>query len=130
MADYALTKSRRLLTPLDYSAVFDGADYKVSDRSVLVLAINNELGYSRLGLVMAKKNIRLAVQRNRIKRQIRESFRTNDIGRGSLDIVVLARRGLDQMENEAVRSLLTTCWDKLLAKASHAAHSQLNAEKV
>ena len=65
---------------------------------------------------MAKKNIRHAVQRNRIKRQVRESFRINSVCENSLDIVVLARRGLDQMDNPAVRSLLDKCWYKLMQK--------------
>lgn len=116
MADSALKKHQRLLKPVDYSSVFGGADYKISDRSILFLARHNQLGYARIGLVMAKKNIRLAVQRNRIKRQVRESFRVNNVCENNLDIVVMARRGLDQMDNQAIRSLLNNCWHKLAQK--------------
>ena len=47
----------------------------------------NDLGASRLGLIVAKKVLRHAVDRNRAKRVIRESFRRRR-GLPALDIVV------------------------------------------
>lgn len=37
----------------------------------------NNVGYSRLGLIVAKKVMRRAVERNRVKRILREMFRMN-----------------------------------------------------
>ncbi|MEQ8800483.1 MAG: ribonuclease P protein component, partial [Haliea sp.] len=68
-------KSRRLLTASQYRAVFDDAAVKVSHRNLLLLARITDHPQSRLGLVIAKKNVRKAVQRNRIKRVARELFR-------------------------------------------------------
>ena len=63
-----------------------------ADRFFTVLYCSNELGYPRLGLAIAKRNCRLAVQRNRLKRLIRESFRLARPLIGGVDIVVLNRK--------------------------------------
>ncbi len=115
---YAFPKSARLLTPADYQQVFQRAQFKVSSKTVLLLAINNEQSRPRLGLVIGKKNIRLAVQRNRIKRLIRESFRLRQQTLPALDVIVLARRGLDEQDNSLLHAELNTLWDKLLKRAN------------
>src|SRR5690554_325907 len=105
-------KSHRLLKPSDYSKVFDGVQLKVPHKNFLILATPNNLGHARIGLIFSKKNLRLAVQRNRIKRQVRESFRTQQ-DLPALDIIVLGRQGLDQLENTAVQSALRDIWHRM-----------------
>ena len=67
-------RSKRLLTPHQFQRVF-----RLSNRcgyDLLLLRVRYDRDQSpRLGLAIAKKHARLAVQRNRIKRQIRERFR-------------------------------------------------------
>ena len=76
-ADASFSKAKRLLTARDYSRVFDGTEARASHKHLLLLARRNINGPGhRLGLVIAKKNVRLAVERNRIKRVTREFFRT------------------------------------------------------
>jgi ribonuclease P protein component len=117
MGSQQFTKAQRLLTATDYSNVFDNNSLRVSARHFLILAYkkpDNESG--RLGLVIAKKNVKLASQRNRIKRLIRESFRLRQNELKELDIVVLARRGLDQKNNTQISDELTRLWNALLSK--------------
>jgi len=81
----------RLRKPADYKKVF--ADpIKSSDKYFTVLACKNDLQTPRMGLAIAKKNIKHAVYRNKIKRAARESFRFNQHTLGNLDFVILARR--------------------------------------
>ncbi|MGI9286824.1 MAG: ribonuclease P protein component [Pseudomonadales bacterium] len=120
MPAYAFPKTARLCTPTDYQRVFQRAQFKVSSKAVLFLAVPNELSRPRLGLVIGKKNIRLAVQRNRIKRLVRESFRLRQHNIPTLDIVVLARRGLDAKENSMIHAELNSLWDNLLKRANTA----------
>ena len=68
-------KNHRLLSSKNYKAVFDGVEYKQGGDYFTFLSRENQLGRSRLGIVVAKKHIPLAVNRNKIKRAIRESFR-------------------------------------------------------
>ena len=109
-------KNLRLLTAPDYQAVFSQAEFKVSRPQFLILAIRHGNVNPRLGLVIAKKNIRLAVQRNRVKRLIRESFRHHQHLLTGLDIVILARKGLDATDNAATTQLLETLWQDLVRR--------------
>jgi len=52
----------------------------------------NELKRSRIGIIVGKKVAPRAVDRNRIKRLVRETFRQDRWRLGSNDLVVLARR--------------------------------------
>jgi ribonuclease P protein component len=63
--------------------------------------------------VIAKKNVRLAVQRNRIKRVAREFFRSLPDSEPALDVVLLTRRGIDQLDNAELSSILLQQWQKL-----------------
>ena len=118
-ADNSFGKARRLLNAKDYSRVFDGAEARASHKHLLLLArTNNEPGH-RLGLVIAKKNVRLAVQRNRIKRVAREVFRNLSPSEPQLDVILLARRGLDQLDNTQLSSILRQQWQKLVRHASN-----------
>ena len=116
--DFRFGKSRRLLTAADYGLVFDKAEARASHRNLLLLARRNQGTAHRLGLVIAKKNVRLAVERNRIKRLAREFFRTQDDGAPTLDVVLLARRGIDQLDNADLSSILQQQWQKLTRHAS------------
>ena len=113
VSDFAFPTDHRLLEAADFSRVFDAAEHRASHKHLLMLAVTNELGFHRLGLVIAKKNVRLAVQRNRVKRLIRESFRHLPAPRTGLDVVVLARRGIDQLDNASLSTILRQQWQKL-----------------
>lgn len=113
MTGFEFPRSSRLLNAGDYRTVFNGAQLKVSDRNLLILATPNQLSYPRVGLVIAKKNVRLAVQRNRVKRIIRESFRLQHSGLPNVDIVVLARKGLGDLDNPTLKRLIEQSWQRL-----------------
>lgn len=113
---FTFGKSLRLLNARDYRGVFDNAQLKISHQRLLILARSNSSKTPRLGLVIAKKNIRLAVQRNRIKRILRESFRLRQETLIGLDIVVLARRGLDDLDNQQLHQLFHQQWQRLEKK--------------
>ncbi|NLY59552.1 MAG: ribonuclease P protein component [Gammaproteobacteria bacterium] len=111
--DLGFAPERRLLTPAQFKNVFDGATCKASGPNILLLARHNSLTHARLGLVIAKKNVRRAVDRNRIKRIARESFRHQRADLDNLDIVVLARRGLGELDHAALHALFQDMWRRL-----------------
>jgi ribonuclease P protein component len=118
-SDSSFAKSRRLLNAKAYQAVFDHVDWKVSNKYLLCLTRDNGLNHPRLGLVIAKKNVRLAVQRNRVKRIIRESFRLHQQQLPNIDVIVLARAHIDQLDNQQVAKQIEQCWDKLIKKVNN-----------
>lgn len=110
-------KSLRLLNASDYQAVFDQSRLKVSNAELLFLARFNSLPHPRLGLVIAKRNVRLAVQRNRVKRIVRETFRQQQHHLKGMDVIVLARRGVDNLDNQHLHDMCLTLWRQLEKRA-------------
>jgi ribonuclease P protein component len=80
-----------------------------------VLAVPNTRKISRLGLVISRKAAGSAVARNRIKRQVRESFRHWQGQLGSLDIVVIGRPGIAAQPNKVLSAALQGIWKRLIA---------------
>jgi ribonuclease P protein component len=113
-ADSRFGKTKRLLNADDYSQVFNNPDVRASHRNLLLLGKLNDGPEHRLGLVIAKKNVRLAVQRNRVKRLAREFFRILPNSEPSLDVVLLARQGMGQLDNAELSSILLQQWKKLV----------------
>ena len=126
MNEFSYPRQLRLLTGGDFKQVFSRASLKVSDRHLLILACPNELDHSRIGFVISKKNIRLAVHRNRVRRIIRESFRLNQHTLPNVDIVILARHGLGDLENSDVQALISRSWNRLIKRAKAKPKSKPN----
>ncbi|MEH6346846.1 MAG: ribonuclease P protein component [Bermanella sp.] len=106
----------RLLTPGDYRRVFERADAKTQTKQILVLARANELGFARMGLVVAKKHAKRAVDRNEIKRIVRESFRHHQSELENLDCVILSRGGAKDLDKVELRHMMDQLWTRLRQK--------------
>jgi ribonuclease P protein component len=112
----AFKKSSRLLSSSDFQTVFNDAPLRASHQHFLLLARQNKLASCRLGLVIAKKHVRLAVERNRIKRLIRETFRVKQQQLTGLDVIVLARKGMNELPNAQLIDQLNLQWFRLMRK--------------
>ena len=114
MALYSFGIESRIRTATDYKSVFDGALFKVHQPHFLFLAKLTEQPNSRLGLVVAKKKVRRAHERNRIKRLARESFRLHQAQfNADIDIVVMPKLGIDAITNQELHQQLDFAWKKL-----------------
>lgn len=113
-------REKRLLTPRHFKAVFDSPSGKAPGKNVLLLARLNDLEHPRLGLVIGKKSVKLSVERNRIKRVIRDSFRLNQELLAGLDIVVVARKGLGDLENPELHQQFGKLWKRLARQRNEA----------
>jgi ribonuclease P protein component len=84
---------RRLRTAAEFDAVFKcGARF--GGRLFLLVVAPNRVRVDRLGLAVSRR-VGGAVERNRARRLLRESFRrTERRGAGGLDLVVVAQRDL------------------------------------
>ena len=116
----------RLLNGRAYDAVF-GDNRRLADRFWTVLAhrvpsapdatLADARAPARLGLAVAKKRARRAVDRNRIKRVARESFRH---ARGALEghhVVVMNRDAATSASAAELRRALDTLWSRLLRQS-------------
>lgn len=86
------------------------APFRCRSPGYLVLYRNNQLGYPRLGLAISKKCARRAVDRARLKRVARESFRLNRFRLGGWDIVVLCVSNAPMLSNLCLFDSLARVW--------------------
>jgi ribonuclease P protein component len=107
------SREKRLLTARHFKAVFDSPSGKVPGKNLLLLARENGLDHPRLGLVIGKKSVKLSVQRNRLKRLMRDSFRLHQPLLKGWDIVIVARKGLGEVENPELHEHFGKLWKRL-----------------
>lgn len=80
-------REARLLKPDEFERVFKENERARTD-SLLVMARPNTLGHARLGMIVAKRLLPRAVDRNRIKRRVRETFRLQRQDLPACDFVI------------------------------------------
>ncbi len=110
---FSFSPALRIRCAADYKSVFDGALFKVHQPHFLFLAKPSEQLNSRLGIVVAKKKVRRAHERNRVKRLARESFRLHRQQLELLDIVVMPKTGIEAVSNDELHQQLQFAWQKL-----------------
>lgn len=102
----------RLLRPADFKRAYaTGRKYRNEFFSLNVTA--NTQQQPRLGLSIAARAVGNAVQRNRIKRQIRESFRQAQRELPAVDVVAAARSGAEKASAADLRLALRELWAKV-----------------
>ncbi|MCN4144393.1 MAG: ribonuclease P protein component [Thiohalomonas sp.] len=110
------SRNLRLLLPADYKFVFNQS-VRSSDKLLTILAKKNaEQDNPRHGLAVAKKSVKTAVQRNRIKRLCREFFRLHKTKIACADYVILVRNGIDKMDNNVITASLAKQFNYLRKK--------------
>lgn len=119
MLSFGFSAELRLLQAADFKSVFDGALYKVHQSGFMLLAVpstNQNLDHARIGLVIAKRKIKRAHERNRVKRLARESFRLHQAELPALDIVLMAKADAQNLPNDVLQQELNLAWRQLLKR--------------
>lgn len=105
----SLPRTSKLLISRDYQFVFDKSK-RFGNHAFTVLARENNLGHARLGLAISKKCAKNAVDRNRIKRIFRESFRLNRHNLAAVDIVAMCKPAALKLELDEMRRQIDLQW--------------------
>jgi len=111
-ADSCLPRQARLRYSRDFRGVFAEPARSV-DPCFTVLARRNDGQHARLGLAISRKHARRALDRNRLKRIIRESFRLRRQFLHGIDIVVMCRHGAASRPNTRLFSSLAGHWRRV-----------------
>ena len=107
-----LPRTARLLDKAQFQQVFDDARKSI-DPYFTVLGRRNPHSGTRLGLAIAKKCARRAVDRNRLKRLVRESFRIERADLPDVDLVVMCRRDAVAADNPRLAASLARHWARI-----------------
>jgi ribonuclease P protein component len=112
MPDASLPREARLRRAADFAALRH-ASGRLGGRCFHVRYQANALGHARLGLAISKRVSKRAVERNRIKRLLRESFRRVRAELPSVDLVVMAREQAAGLPGTELLAEIDALWRKL-----------------
>lgn len=120
IANKRFSNQLRLKKASEYQAIFKTGK-KLTSPYFSIINKANQLSHSRLGIIVSKKSARKAVDRNRIKRIIRESFRLSYQFFPALDLIVVVYPSVMTIKNKQLFIELQQRWLKLatVCKKSH-----------
>lgn len=100
-----LKKSYRVKRDRDFQAIF-GAGKSVANRQFVVYSLEKPQAHYRVGISVSKK-LGNAVTRNLIKRRIRHAVKSLETGLIEADLVIIARKGVEDIDYHTLRKNLT-----------------------
>jgi ribonuclease P protein component len=112
MGTVGLPREARIRRAGDF-AILRQASGRLGGRCFSVRYRRNDVGYARLGLAISKRVSKRAVDRNRIKRLIRESFRRARPTLPPVDLMVMARDQACTLPGSVLLAELDSLWRKL-----------------
>ncbi|MGY3040839.1 ribonuclease P protein component [Rhodanobacter sp. TND4EL1] len=129
MSTAGLPRDARLRRPGDFAALRTSSG-RAGGRCFHMRFRDNELGHARLGLAISKRVSKRAVERNRIKRLLRESFRRVRHQLPAVDMMVMAREQAAGVPGPQLLAELDGLWKKLLASQAGAPEPLKRADQT
>lgn len=118
MGQYSFTRAERILKSKDF-ALIRKEGKRVASKNFVIFLKANSLGIRRLGLAVSTK-VGGAVQRNRIKRLLRECFRLNkEIFPPSMDIFISVKQGFNPVGYKDVEAEIKSVISGLVSKSTN-----------
>lgn len=111
MGLYSYPRTARLLKAGDFAAL-RGRSKRIGARHFLAEYCSNEKPTCRLGQAVSRRVSKRAVERNRIKRVVRESYRHVRGQLSCVDILLIARSSAANTPSTDLRDDLASLWKK------------------
>ncbi|MBL7005393.1 MAG: ribonuclease P protein component [Gammaproteobacteria bacterium] len=112
---FCFRRNSRLTTASEFNAVFK-SNQKIADSLITLLISKKNPKQPRLGFAIAKKQIKKAVERNRLKRIFRESFRLHQTQLPDKDFVIMVRHKIQFKSNQQIFNLMKKNWQAVILK--------------
>lgn len=107
-----LPPERRVRLSGDFKRLY-ASGQRLGNACFTAVVLANGAGAPRLGLSVAARMLKRAVERNRVRRVIRESFRIHQHRLPAVDIVVGVRNPVREANNSQLRESLERLWQKI-----------------
>ena len=112
---FSLPRQAKIVKTDDFSSVFNLRKRIASQHLVMRYRLN-EANLSRLGLIVSKKTAKLAVQRNYMRRVLRELFRLNQQRLPVVDLVIQVQKPFKKPEFTLIKQEFESLLLKLSVK--------------
>lgn len=112
MGAFRFPRAARMLKPGDFARL-RGAGRRIGSRYFSAEYRTTDDTAARVGLAVSRRVSKLAVQRNRLKRLVRESFRHRRAAFAPLDVLVIARSAAVVIPGPELLADLDLLWSKL-----------------
>ncbi len=112
MKPQGFARPLRIRTADQYQAVFNHP-HRFSADNLVALCQHNTLDHARLGVSVSKASFKLAIDRNTVKRIIRESFRLRQASLKGLDIVIVVKQPRSTFSKRELRECIERLWRKV-----------------
>jgi len=109
---FCFRRHSRLTTASDFSPVFK-SNLKIGDSFMTLLVSKHNSKRPRLGFAIAKKQVKKAVDRNRLKRLFRESFRQSQAQLPSKDYVIMVKHKIIFQDNQQIFDMMQKKWQSV-----------------
>lgn len=127
---FRLNKKSKLIKTDEFSSVFSFRK-RVFAKYLVIHYQPNALTYPRLGLVVAKKIAKLSVDRNYMRRVLRECFRLQQHELNALDLIVQAQKKFTKQDFLTVKQEFAMLVEKLNRRTNeHTQKPQLNEDNA
>ncbi len=90
--------------------------HRLDDSAFRLYYRTNKFEFPRMGVITSKRNIRMATQRNRLKRIARDFFRLRQHDLDCMDIIIMAQKQSDRLDNNRLRECLEKLFAQLIAR--------------
>ncbi len=106
------SRQQRIRKKNDFQTLFN-QPYRTGSENFLALWKKGKFSFARIGIITAKKIAKKAVDRNKIRRVIRESFRLAKNQLNNIDLIIIARHECGKLDQIALRKETDHLWKKL-----------------
>ncbi len=127
MVTFRLPKQAKLVKTDDFSSVFN-LRKRIASAYLVVRYKPNQLNKPRLGLIVAKKTAKLAVERNYMRRVLRELFRLNQYNLPAFDLVIQVQKTFEKPKFMVIKQEFEHLMRKLPAQPAVNNSSNLKQE--
>jgi ribonuclease P protein component len=108
----SFSRLSRLTKAGEFKQVFQN-NSRVSDDCFTLLVGKDQQDRARLGFAIAKKQVKRAVDRNKLKRLVRESFRKQQYELPNTGIVVMVRFNVLKLSRQQIVERLNKHWRRV-----------------
>lgn len=126
MAKFSLTKQAKLIKTDDFSSVFNFRK-RISAKYLALHYLPSHHAQARIGLVVGKKTAKLSVQRNYMRRVLRELFRLQQHEIGAVDLIIRVQKKFNKADFMQIKQEFDGLMAKLKQRIQCLNHENISA---